>query len=208
MNVAASDLTRDLFRGRISETLASMRRGLIIAGVAIASFILGATSMFLLERERRSAWISVISDGAGVAMETDALNGDIPWPDTTKPSGRVRFLNRDKGEQLGYVLKLPIKPNPTSALPAKYRRTTKGAGGLEFGPPDQVLYEGHFQFTLKDRDGFVLLKMDGPTDHISAASENSVQGTTGGTVPDSVIERTKIVEVSFLVVNCNPCQAQ
>src|SRR5207244_7439147 len=69
-------------------------------------------------------------------------SGDIPWPETTKPTGRVKFVNRNGGEQLGYMLKLPIKPNPTAALPEKYRRTTKGENGLEFGPPDQILYEG------------------------------------------------------------------
>ena len=62
-------------------------------------------------------------------MSSEALNGDIPWPDTTKPSGRVKFLNRDKGERLGYVLRLPIKPNPVAALPAKYQKTTKDATG-------------------------------------------------------------------------------
>ena len=185
-----------------------MKRPLILAGVAIFALIAGATSMYLLQRERRYAWISVVSDGGGFGMNSEALNGDIPWPDTTKPSGRVKFLNRDKGEQLGYVLKLPIKANPVSALPAKYRKTTKDANGLEFGPPDQVLYEGHFQFTLKDGDGFVLLRMDGPVEHLSAAAENSVQGTTDQTVPDSVIKRTKEVDVGFLVTSCNPCQAQ
>jgi hypothetical protein len=185
-----------------------MKRSLILAGVAIAAFILGTTTMYLLKREPFSPWISVVPDGGGFGMSSDALNGDIPWPDTSKPSGRVKFLNRDNVEQLGYVLKLPIKPNPTSALPAKYRRTSKDAKGLEFGPPDQVLYEGHFQFTLKDGDGFVLLKLDGPTEHLSAAAENSVQGTTNQAVPNSVIQRTKEVDVSFLVTSCNPCQAQ
>jgi hypothetical protein len=183
-----------------------MKRKLTLAGVALAALILGATSMYLLQRERRYAWISVVSDGGGFGMSSEALNGDIPWPGTTKPSGRVKFLNRDKGEQLGYVLKLPIKPNPVSALPAKYRKTTKDATGMEFGPPDQVLYEGHFQFTLKDGDGFVLLKMDGPIEHLSAAAENSVQGATDQTVPDSVIQRTKEVDVGFLVTSCNPCE--
>jgi hypothetical protein len=139
-------------------------------------------------------------------MSSNALNGDIPGPDTTKPSGRVKFLNRDKGEQLGYVLKLPIKPNPTSAFPAKYRQTTKDKNGLEFGPPDQVLYEGHFEFTLKDADGFVLLKMGGPVEHLSAGAENQVQGTTDDTIPQSVIERAKEVDVGFLVTACNPCE--
>jgi hypothetical protein len=67
-------------------------------------------------------WIAVVSDGGGFGMSSEALNGDIPWPGTTKPSGRVKFLNRDKGEQLGYVLKLPIKSNPVSALPEKSGR--------------------------------------------------------------------------------------
>lgn len=185
-----------------------MKRTLALASVAVVAFIIGATSMYLLHRERRFAWIAVVSDGGGFGMSSEALNGDIPWPGTTKPSGRVKFLNRDKGEQLGYVLKLPIKSNPVSALPAKYRKTTKDATGMEFGPPDQVLYEGHFQFTLRDGDGFVLLKMDGPVEHLSAAAENSVQGTTDQTVPDSVIQRTKEVDVGFLVTSCNPCQAQ
>jgi len=182
-----------------------MKRKLTLVGVAIVAFIFGAMAMHLYKRERSHAWISVASDGGGFGMQENALNGDIPWPDTTKPSGRVKFLNRDKGEQLGYVLNPPMKPNPTSALPAKYRQTTKEKNGLEIGPPDQVLYEGHFQFTLKDGDGFVLLKMDGPVEHLSAAADNSVQGATDQTVPDSVILRTKEVDVGFLVTSCNPC---
>lgn len=184
-----------------------MKRVLILIGVAVVAFILGALSMYLLKMERSATWIPVISDGGGFGMSSDALNGDIPWPEITKPSGRVKFLSRDKGEQLGYVLKLPIKPNPTSALPAKYRKTTKGDNGLEFGPPDQVLYEGHFEFTLKDRDGFILMKLNGPVEHLSAAAENSVQGTVEETIPTSIIRRTKEVAVSFLVTSCNPCQA-
>src|SRR5215470_463519 len=130
-----------------------MKKALALASVAFLAFSLGASTVYLLKREHGEAWISVVSDGAGFGMSSEALNGDIPWPETTKPSGRVKFLSRDRGEQLGYILKLPIKPNPTAALPAKYRKTTKGDNGLEFGPPDQVAYEGHFEFTLKDADG-------------------------------------------------------
>ena len=182
-----------------------MKRSLTIIGVAVVSFMVGATCVYLMMRAPGFRWMTVRSDGAGFGLTDAALNGDIPWPKTTPPSGRVKFLNRDKGEQLGYLLKLPIGPNPTSALPEKYRRTTKDKSGLEFGPPDQVLYEGHFEFTLKDADGFVLMKLSGPTEHISAASDNSVQGTTDDTVPGSVIQRTREVDVGFLVTSCNPC---
>jgi hypothetical protein len=183
-----------------------MKRALIVAGVAVIAFILGASSMYLFNRQRTAGWISVVPDGDGFAMTSDALNGDIPWPKTARPSGQAKFLSRDKGEQLGYILKLPIKPNPTSALPAKYRKTTKDFNGLELGPPEQVLYEGHFEFMLKDADGFVLMKLNGPIEHLSSAAENSVQGTTEDVIPHSVILRTKKVAASFLVTSCNPCQ--
>jgi hypothetical protein len=183
-----------------------MKRTFTIIGVAVVSFILGATCVYLMMRPPGFRWMTAKSDGAGFALTDAALNGDIPWPETTHPSGRVKFLSRDKGEQLGYVLKLPMGPNPTSALPEKYRRTKKDKSGLEFGPPDQVLYEGHFEFTLKDADGFVLMKLSGPTEHISAASDNSVQGMTDGTVPTSIIQRIREVDVRFLVTDCNPCQ--
>lgn len=88
-----------------------MKKAFAVAGIAIVAFILGAMSMYLSTKEHRAAWITVVSDGAGFGMTTEALNGDIPWPGTTKPSGRVKFLSRDRGEQLGYILKLPIKPN-------------------------------------------------------------------------------------------------
>jgi hypothetical protein len=145
-----------------------MKRTLILAFVATASYILGATSMYLIKRQRPEQWISVISDGGGIGFSSEALNADIPWPQSTKPTGHVKFLIRDNGEHLGYLIKLPIKPNPTSALPAKYRKTTKGDNGFEFGPPDQVFYEGHFEFTLKDADGFVLVKINSPVEHLSA----------------------------------------
>ena len=67
--------------------------------------------------------------------------------------------------------------------------------------------EGHFEFTLKDADGFVVMKLNGPVEHLSAASDNSVQGTTEEKARTSVIRRTKQVDVSFLVTSCNPCQA-
>ena len=185
-----------------------MKRAFTTIVVAIASFILGVTCMYLLKRTPTSRWVSVTSDGKGFAMEDAAFNGDIPWPKTTKPSGRVKFLSRDKGEQLGYVLKLPISPNPTSALPEKYRRTTTDPRGYEVGPPDQVVYKGHFEFILKDADGFVLTKLSGPTGYLFAESDNSVQDTIEQGVPTSVVERTSEVDVSFVVTSCNPCDAR
>ena len=129
-----------------------VKRPFFVAGIEFASFILGAGCMFLLNRESKltvpTGWISVASEGGGIGYESDALRADIPLPKNEAPQGRVKFLNRDKGIQLGYVLKLPMKPVPVSTLPEKYRKNTK-FGDFEVGPPEQVQYVGHYDFVLK-----------------------------------------------------------
>ena len=116
-----------------------MKPSLTLVGVAVIAFILGATGMYMFKREPKGAitseWIPVKAQEFGVSWAVDIIKTDIPEPKTDPPSGKVKFLNRDRGIQLGYVLNLPIKANPTSALPAKYLKTTKSAGGLEIGHP-------------------------------------------------------------------------
>jgi hypothetical protein len=118
-------------------------------------------------------------------MATAVLVTGIPFPATTPPSGQVKFLNRDQGQQLGYVLKLPIGPNTT-------------------GRP-LFNIEGNFEFTPKDADGFVLTKISGPTETLWVNSDNTVRGTTEEVVPESVIDRTKEVDVKFTATSCYPC---
>jgi len=60
-----------------------MKRALTVAGIAVVAFILGASAMHLLKKQRSGVWISVVSDGAGFGMSGEALNGDIPWPETS-----------------------------------------------------------------------------------------------------------------------------
>jgi hypothetical protein len=189
-----------------------MKRSLTLVGVAVIAFVLGAAGLYMFKREPKggitSEWIPVKAQEFGVSWAIDIIKTDIPEPKTDPPSGKVKFLNRDRGIQLGYVLKLPIKANPTSALPAKYLKTTKSAGGLEIGPPDQVHYVGNYTFTLKDADGFVLLEIPGPSENVAAASDNSVQGITEGTIPPFVAERTKTILVRFTMDSCYPCDAE
>ena len=68
-----------------------MKRAITNIGIAVVFFVLGVASVYLLKRERAYSWIAVVSDGGGFGMSSEALNGDIPWPGTTKPSGRVNF---------------------------------------------------------------------------------------------------------------------
>lgn len=189
-----------------------MKRLLIISGVAALSFVLGALTMYLVKRPTQAgvpgSWITVADDDGGFRLEMDAIKPDIPIPSASKPTGQVKFLNRDKGLQVGYKITLPIKPVPVSVLPAKYQKMTTLENGLTTGPPNQVQYNGHFDFTLEDADGFVLAKLSGPSEWVSAGSENQIQGTTDDVVSQSVAAKTKKVLVGYLVVSCNPCGAE
>ena len=133
------------------------------------------------------------------------MRADIPPPEQGKPEGKIKFLRRDNGIQIGYILKLPMKPNPVSALPAKYRHETRLENGFTIGPPDQVSYTGKFTFNLQDADGFSLAKITGTDEEIVAGSENQLQGVTQATVPESVAARTKKIAVSFDAYKCNIC---
>lgn len=183
-----------------------MKRTLAILIFAVAAFALGAASVLYLKRPSvPQGWITVIPDSSPTLFDMAAMKEDIPPPEPGKLEGRVKFLQRANGIQIGYVLKLPIKPNPVAALPAKYRRETKLPNGFTIGPPDQVSYTGEFTFNLQDGDGFSLAKITGPDESLVAASDNQIQGATEATVPESVVAHTKKIAVSFDAKKCNLC---
>jgi len=187
-----------------------MKRNLLIFCALAVGVVLGAFSTYLLTRppENTDRWIPVVSDGPGIGFNDKVISVDFSLPDSKKPTGKIKFLNRDKGIQLGYMLTLPIDPKPTKDLPAKYSKPTKTASGWELEPPDQLEYEGSFSFTLKDADGFVLAQLTGPQHYITAGSQNQVQGTVDEIIPPSIVKRTRIVVVDFTVIDCVPCDPQ
>jgi hypothetical protein len=183
-----------------------MKRTLTILIVAVAAFACGAASVLYLKRSSvPQNWITIIPDTPSTLFDMAAMKTDIPPPQSGKPEGRVKFLERASGIQIGYVLKLPIKPNPVAALPAKYRKETKLESGFTIGPPDQVSYTGKFTFNLQDADGFSLIRITGPDESLSAGSDNPIQGTTESMIPESIIRRTKKIAVSFDAAKCNLC---
>ena len=184
----------------------SLKRAISLLAIAIVAFILGAASVLYLKRSSvPQGWISIIPDASPTLFNMATMKTDIPPPEPGKLEGRIKFLERSGGIQIGYVLRLPFKPNPVAALPAKYRKETKLENGFTIGPPDQVSYTGKFTFNLQDTDGFSLAKITGPDESLTAGSENQIQGATEATVPESVAARTKRIAVSFDAAKCNIC---
>jgi hypothetical protein len=185
-----------------------MKRILTIITIAVTSFVLGAGCMYMVKRQPRpktDEWITVIPDTNPMGYATAALVEDVPTPWAESLTGKVKFVNHDNGIQLGYVLKIPIKPVLVSTLPGKYRKSEKLANGFTVGPPDKLNLEGHYIFTLKDSDGFVLQKLSSPDTNLETGTDNPKQSMTETTIAPSVAERTKSVVVEFLVTKCYPC---
>ncbi len=129
---------------------------------------------------------------------------DFTFPATHKPSGQVKFIG-ENGVRIGYKLSLSIDAAPTAKLPEPYRRTKKLPNGFSEGPPEQLQFTGQFEFTLEDQDGFVVAKVSGPTEYLLANAKNTVQSVVVQPISQSIVDRTKKIEVSFSVDDCNPC---
>ena len=187
-----------------------MKRTLTILVVAVISFVLGAGSVSLIKRRPNpptsDGWITVTVTDFPIGYSLDYPIGTFPTPKAKGLTGKVKFLTRDNGIQLGYVLKIPVEPVPTKSLPLKDQQEEKLPNGFTIGPPDQLHLEGQFDFVLKDTDGFELQRISAVEQNIAAGDDNERQGTAAGIIPPSIVERTKKVTVSFLVKRCYPCK--
>ena len=187
-----------------------MKRTLTILPVAIVSFVLGAGSMYLIKHPSKpplsDGWITVKVTDFPIGYALDYPIDTLRTPKAKGLTGKVKFLRRDNGIQLGYVLKIPVEPVPTKSLPVKDQQVEKLPNGFTIGPPDQLHLEGQFDFILKDADGFELQRLSAAEQNIAAGDDNERQGTAAGTIPSSVADLTKQVTVSFLVKSCYPCK--
>jgi hypothetical protein len=181
-----------------------------IVAVSLASLILGAIGMFLIVTHSRvpKTWLPLSTDGGGIGFETQAIASGIPMPKISKPEGKAKFLDRDGGIALGYIISVPIEKLYVSTLPEKYRKMTDLGNGFQLGPPEQVIYFGHFDFTLKDADGFALMTLSSDKEDLSAGQNNPLQGATKGTVTPSIAKHTKSILVNLVIESCNPCDAK
>ena len=187
----------------------SMKRAIITFGVAIVAFVLGVACTYFLMKTtpaKAATWITVKPVSFGMAFDDKIMEQEWTFPSITGPNGQIKFLDRDKGTQLGYKLFAPIEPMPTAKMPEAYKRVKKLANGWTEGPGEQLEMDGRFRFSLSDADGFLLTRVYGPTEHLYAGSKNEVQSTIEDPIPQSIVDRTRSVEVGFEVDDCNPCK--
>jgi hypothetical protein len=177
--------------------------GIFVLGLSLG--ILGTMALLCLPRHN---WMPLTRDGQGLAWMNDAfVDADIPFPETTSPEGKAKFVDRGvgRGIELGFLVKTKMGKLDTSKLPAKYKKTEKH-GEFTFGPTDTVVYTSHVQFTLKDADGFTLISTSSEPMEVWSGQENVLQGFGKDPIPDALVRRTKSIEMELMFDKCDTCR--
>jgi hypothetical protein len=177
--------------------------------VALVAAILGATVAILFVSPRTPAvpkgWTQLPIEHQGYGWTTEAITSEIQIPHVTAPKGRAKFLDRETGIELGYLITVAVAGLDVSKIPAKYRKPQKLPGALELGPTEQVDYKAHFEFTLKDVDGFELVAVSSAPVDVLSGQENVFQGLAKEKIPASVATRTKTIQMDMTLDKCSTC---
>ena len=149
------------------------------------------------------------TEGHGYGMNSGALfSVDIPLPDVSKPHGKAKFLERSapgkEDIELGYIINVSVNNLDVSKIPEKYRKPRQGEGDWVIEPIEQVVYVAHFDFSLKDADGFVLMSASSEPVYLYSG-KHVFQGTTRQAIPVAVAKRTKSILTNMTVEKCETC---
>ena len=70
----------------------------------------------------------------------------------------------------------------------------------------EVVYQVTFEFTLKDKDGFELIRLEGPKHSLYSGKDNRFQDKVSQPILKTVAERTKDVVLYMTVEKCKTCK--
>jgi hypothetical protein len=143
-----------------------------------------------------------------VGFTGEALGGgDIPLPRITGLKGRWKFLERD-GTHFGYLITVSVDKLDKTKIPEKYKKTTTEdtkAGDFIIQPIEEVVYTGHFVFTFKDKDGFILLTLNSQPHDIISGRQNQYQAVIAQPLSQEISKLTHEAIFSINVDKCETC---
>ena len=141
---------------------------------------------------------------------------DLPEPDVRRIVGQFKFVDSaeqagDHAVRFGYKIEVDVAPLDLGKVPKRFleeKRIDLGGGKSITQLPltqstaaDQV----RFEFLLKDRDGFTLMKLSGPPETLWTGRGNAFQRLLTEPVPENVARRTAAAVESMTVEKCLPC---
>ena len=146
-----------------------------------------------------------------VSYSNEAFTSDIALPAIKSINAKVKFRPPNDGGAnpvLGYVMTIEIANLDKSRLPEKYRaaRPAPGMKNFELAAVQEVTYEAHTAFSLLDKDGFLLLAVQGPQQSISSGKSNVLQDVVATPIPAELVRRTVRVSPKVSIDNCASCE--
>lgn len=154
-------------------------------------------------------WITLtIPDKGDVGYETEAFFNEVPLPDLTNLKGDVKFVSRSNGYFIGYKIHFDIAHLDTTKVPKKYLldkpATINGVATTALGLKE-VTYQASFEFTLMDKDGFELDKIQSGKEYIESGKKNEIQNMVEKAIPLKTIQLTKSIKLQLSIDKCISC---
>lgn len=154
-------------------------------------------------------WISLtIPDKGEVGYETVALFNEVPLPEITNLKGDAKFVSRSNGYFIGYKIHFDIAHLDTTKVPKKYLidkpDTINGIASTALGLKE-VTYQASFEFTLMDKDGFELDKIQSGKEYIESGKKNEIQNMVEKSIPLKTIQLTKSIKLQLSIDKCISC---
>ena len=156
------------------------------------------------------------AEGQGISYSTEVfVISDLPSPEIRKLDGEAKFIDGDNaqttGAQLGYKVVVDVGSVDLSKVPKKYlleKPVNVGRTTITQLPINQVSHDIHFEFTLKDKDGFNLLEARSEPHTLESGKTNTFQGIAIKLVPAPIAARTAGIVFRMGVDRCISCEAE
>lgn len=192
-------------------------KGKIVAGIALMvislaiGYYLGLSSKATMNFNWNE--LSIDQAGKGYGFTSDALfNSDIPFPEIKKLSGKTKFIKpsqyRSDELNLGYVISVDVDKLDLQKVPQKYkveRKEQYKAGEFTVSPIEEVIYEISFEFVLKDRDGFEIIKLKSPSHNLYSGKINTFQDVVKQSISQTIVHRVSNIVLHMTVEKCEIC---
>jgi len=181
--------------------------------IVLSAALLGAILTFVYLRHKQDpfAWRHLDVDKPSYTGEA-LFDSDIPLPDIKNSSGEAKFRTAPgsgREVELGYVMEFDIDKLEKDKVPEKYRKPTKyqaKQGEVTWDPVAEVVYIAKFDFTLRDKDGFELKKLESRNEYIESGKRNRLQGLVPDAVPLEIAERTQSIKALIYVQKYETCR--
>jgi hypothetical protein len=194
-----------------------MRRSfLIFMGFAI--FVAGAASGLLwsthIEHRVNTEWQTVLvpEKTKGISYSTQAIFSGIPSPNVNRLTGAVKFVEgagADSNEsRIGYKIAADVAPLDLSKTDTKYLRSREvvvDGRTLTMEPIKQVTYEVRFVFSLLDKDGFELLKVQSEPENLESGKINDFQAIASQPLRPEIAHQTASIVMRTEFQKCLTC---